>query len=208
MYKCSEHLCFHNCSYEYKITLFILLDAAFCFKLCFVWQSLSRFFFCLHLPDIALPTLESFYFRWVSCICLIWEPLSSNKGVGKTFHLLSSHFGWPSVILVCVLFFWKLVVHIVRRNLHLFMTQECVDILRAQKRVTLLSSSAYHKDQEAELTVRRTRPHIGWLTVRLVLIKFRIWSREHVFCRILCFLGQVTEPLWSSFIVAQRNGEN
>lgn len=102
MYKCSEHLCFHNCSYEYKITLFILLDAAFCFKLFFVWQSLSRFFFCLHLPGIALPTLESFYFRWVSCIYLIREPLSSNKGMGKTFHLLSNHFRWLSVILFCV----------------------------------------------------------------------------------------------------------
>ena len=82
------------------------------FALCFVWQSLSRFFFCLHLPGIALPTLESFYFRWVSCINLIWEPLSSNKGMGKTFHLLSSHFGWPPVILFyvfCISFiFWLL----------------------------------------------------------------------------------------------------
>ena len=43
------------------------------------------------------------------------------------------------------------------------MTQECVDVLRAQKRVTLLSSSAYHKDQEAQLTVRRTRTTY-WLT--------------------------------------------
>ena len=110
MYKCSEHLCFHNCSYEYKITLLSCLMLLF--ALCFVWQSLSRFFFCLHLPGIALPTLESFYFRWVSCINLIWEPLSSNKGMGKTFHLLSNHFGWPPVILsyvFCISFiFWLL----------------------------------------------------------------------------------------------------
>lgn len=71
VYKCSEQLCFHNCSYEYKITLFILLDTAYCLKLCFVWYSHSRFFFCLHLPGIALPTLEPFNFRWVSCINLI-----------------------------------------------------------------------------------------------------------------------------------------
>lgn len=37
------------------------------------------------------------------------------------------------------------------------MTQECVDGLRAEKRVTLLSSSANQNDQAAELTVRRTR---------------------------------------------------
>ena len=112
VYKCSEHLCFHNCSYEYKITLFILLDAAYCLKLCFVWQSHSRFFFCLHLPSIALPTLESFYFRWVSCINLIWEPLSSNKGMVNAYVYCLNHFGWPLVILFCVFcisfLFWLL----------------------------------------------------------------------------------------------------
>ena len=85
MYKCSEHLCFHNCAYEYKITLFILLDAAYSLKLCFVWHSHSRVLFCLHLPGIALPTLESFYFRWGSCINLMQEPLSSNKGMANAY---------------------------------------------------------------------------------------------------------------------------
>ena len=75
----------------------------------------------------------------------------------------TTNFNPHAVVLVCVLFFLKLVVHVLRRNLHLFMTQECVGVLRAQKRATLLSSSANHKDQEAELTVRRTRTTY-WLT--------------------------------------------
>lgn len=95
VYKCSVHLRFHNCSYEYKITLFILLDAAYWLQLCFVWCSYSRLFFCLHLPGIALPSPESFYFRWISCINLIWGPSSSNKGMLNAYIYCRNYFGSP-----------------------------------------------------------------------------------------------------------------
>lgn len=50
VYKCSEQLCFHNCSYEYKITLFILFDTAYWLKLCFVWYTTHAFsFVCIYL---------------------------------------------------------------------------------------------------------------------------------------------------------------
>lgn len=73
----------------------------------------------------------------------------------------------------------------------------------AQKSILPASSSANHKDQEAELTVRRTLTTSWLANSEISTDESQNWAERAAFCHLLCFLGQAPQ----SHRIAQRKGK-